>query len=56
MAVFRLKTKRELDGFLENVNSIDELPQKYKYSTEKQFSFLFMDFTKNKAFRLAKVL
>jgi hypothetical protein len=51
MAVFRLKTKRELDGFLENVNSIDDLPQKYKYSTEKQFSFLYMDFTKNKAYR-----
>ena len=36
------KTKRELDGFLENVNSIDDLPQKYKYSTEKRFSFLYI--------------
>jgi hypothetical protein len=27
------------------------MPQKYKYSTEKQFSFLYMDFTKNKAYR-----
>jgi hypothetical protein len=51
MAVFRLKTKRELDGFLDNVNSIDDLPQKYRFATEKQFSFLCMDFTKNKAYR-----
>jgi len=51
MALFRLKTKRELDGFLDNVNSIDDLPQKYRFATEKQFSFLCMDFTKNKAYR-----
>ena len=51
LSVFRLKTKRELDGFLENINSIDDLPEKYKYATEKQYSFLYMNFATNKAYR-----
>ena len=51
MAVFRLKTKRELDSFLENVNSVDNLPEKYKYTTANQFGFIYMNFATNTAYR-----
>jgi hypothetical protein len=51
MIVFALKTKREKEAFLDNVNSFEDLESKYKYATKEPYSFLYLNLANCKVFR-----
>jgi hypothetical protein len=51
MTVFALKTKREKEAFLDNVNSFENLESKYKYATNEPYSFMYHNLANCKAFK-----
>ena len=51
MIVFALKTRRERDAFLENVNSFEDLEGKYKYAVREPFAFCYLNLATGKVYR-----
>ena len=49
--VFRLKTKREQEAFLDSMTMYDDLDGKYDRATKERFSFLYMNLATGKVYR-----
>jgi GTPase SAR1 family protein len=51
MCVFRLKTRRERESFLEVVNNFEDLEQKYEYAVREPFAFVYLNLQTGRVYR-----